>query len=79
MVAAARRFRARIWGGGVLGSKELEAALWASGFGGVQSEHPIGSFRAITARRAPAGESAESSIARLAAGDGPALEYSARD
>jgi precorrin-6B methylase 2 len=52
MVAAARRFRARIWGGGVLRSEELEAALWASGFGGVHSEHPIGSFRAITARRA---------------------------
>jgi len=55
MVAAARRFRARIWGGGVLGSEQLEAALWTAGFDGVHSEHPIGSFRAITARRAATG------------------------
>ncbi len=66
MVAAARRFRARIWGGGVIGSEELEAALRAAGFGGVHSEHPIGSFRAITARRAPAGEPPESRVARIA-------------
>ncbi len=48
--AAARRFRARIWGGGVLGAEELEEMLGESGFVGIRSDYPVGSFRAICAR-----------------------------
>ena len=51
LTAAARRFRARVWGGGVVAAEELGAALTAAGFDAVRDEHPIGSFRAICARR----------------------------
>lgn len=50
-VAAARRFRSRIWGGGTMSPDSLTLALTEAGFGEVRSEHPIGSFRMICARR----------------------------
>lgn len=68
LVAAARRFRARVWGGGVVEAEELAESLSAAGFGEVRCEHPIGSFRAISARR-PADErdptAADDSVAEL--------------
>ncbi len=51
VAAAARRFRARVWGGGVIGRGELTAILGESGFGAIRSDYPIGCFRAICARR----------------------------
>jgi hypothetical protein len=52
LAAAARRFRARIWGGGVIDHGELTAILGESGFGAIRSDYPVGSFRAICACRA---------------------------
>lgn len=53
IVAAARRFRARVWGGGVVSADALRAELAEAGFDSNEVDHPIGSFRAICARRAP--------------------------
>lgn len=57
LTAAARRFRARVWGGGAIDSGQLPAALTDAGFEAVRDEHPIGSFRAVCAQRptAPVG------------------------
>ncbi len=48
--AAARSFRARVWGGGVVGAEEIAAMLERSGFGSIQGDYPVGSFRATCAR-----------------------------
>lgn len=53
LVAAARRFRARVWGGGVIDPETLEADLAEAGFEAVRADHPVASFRAICARRPP--------------------------
>lgn len=55
MIAAARRFRARVWGGGSMAPERLRTLLAEAGLGPTEVEHPIGSFRAICARRPPAG------------------------
>lgn len=52
LATAARRFRARVWGGGVIERDELAAILGESGFGAIRSDYPVGCFRAICARRA---------------------------
>lgn len=54
MVSAARRFRARVWGGGVVAPERLRTDLVEAGFAPAEVDHPIGSFRAICARRTPA-------------------------
>jgi SAM-dependent methyltransferase len=51
LTAAARRFRARVWGGGVTSPQELGRALDAAGFEAARAGGPIGSFRAVCARR----------------------------
>jgi precorrin-6B methylase 2 len=56
LVAAARRFRARVWGGGVIEPPALESALAEAGFDAVRADYPVASFRAICARR-PLGRS----------------------
>ncbi len=59
---AARRFRARIWGGGVVGPDELGSMLAASGFEAIRGDYPIGSFRAICARSPLRSELAEGEL-----------------
>lgn len=51
LTAAARRFRARVWGGGATSPEELGQALQAAGFEAARASGPIGSFRAVCARR----------------------------
>ena len=62
LAAAARRFRARVWGGVVIERDELTAILAESGFGAIRSDYPVGSYRAICARRAD-------DVARILPGD----------
>lgn len=50
-LGAARRFRARIWGGGTIDASSLGSRLERIGFEGVRTDYPIGSFRAICAAR----------------------------
>ncbi|HKJ36181.1 MAG TPA: class I SAM-dependent methyltransferase [Solirubrobacterales bacterium] len=60
LVAAARRFRARVWGGGVIETAELKSALAGAGFDAARTDHPVASFRAICARRPLSGSTVES-------------------
>lgn len=52
LAAAARRFRAQVWGGGVIEHDELIAIMAESGFGAIRGDYPVGSFRAICGQRA---------------------------
>jgi SAM-dependent methyltransferase len=46
---AAHRFRAGVWGGGVIEAPELSALLAAAGFASIRSDYPVGAFRAVCA------------------------------
>jgi SAM-dependent methyltransferase len=67
LTAAARRFRARVWGGGATSPEELGPALGAAGFEAVRASGPIGSFRAVCARRPVLGAQQSVHGPRLAA------------
>ena len=66
MVAAARRFRARIWVAGLIGWEELEECSSGRPVSAGCTRAPDRVVPAITARRAPAGEPPESRVARIA-------------
>lgn len=51
LTVAARRFRARVWGGGSTSPEDLGRALEAAGFETARASGPVGSFRAVCARR----------------------------
>ncbi len=51
LVAAARRVRARLWGGGAASREELLANLEGSGFEVVRAHPPVGAYRMYAARR----------------------------
>jgi SAM-dependent methyltransferase len=51
LVAAARRVRARLWGGGAVESSDLLAQLEGSGYESVTAHPPVGAYRMIAARR----------------------------
>lgn len=73
LVDAARRFRARIWGGGAITAERIGAELQQLGFATAASNHKIGSFRAVCARRpAPSDGPGDDLIA--ASGEVPAYE-----
>ena len=66
VVAAARRFRARIWGGGSVEPQAMRDSLTKAGFAGAGVGHPIGSFRAIWAQRPAVGAAGdETGLAEL--------------
>lgn len=67
LTAAARRFRARVWGGGATSVKELGRALEEAGFEAARASGPIGSFRAVCARRPAIGAGQGARDRRLAA------------
>lgn len=51
LVAASRRVRARLWGGGAVDEEELLAKLGASGFDNARAHPPVGAYRMYAARR----------------------------
>jgi SAM-dependent methyltransferase len=51
LVAASRRVRARLWGGGVVGSGDLLAQLEDVGYESVSAHPPVGAYRMYAARR----------------------------
>lgn len=51
LLAAARRFRAGVWGGRAISAERLAAKLRDSGYGEVRSDPPVGAFRCVNARR----------------------------
>lgn len=57
LIAAARRFRAGVWGGRAAPSGQLTEKLLAAGFEEVRPDPPVGSFRCTNARR-PLGDAA---------------------
>ena len=52
--AAAMRVRARLWGGGAVSSGELVERLEGAGFVAARANPPVGGYRMVAARRAPA-------------------------
>lgn len=58
LLRSSRRFRARIWGGGLVESDGLREELGLAGFEGVRMEGHLDSFRAFCACRPLAGSSA---------------------
>jgi predicted O-methyltransferase YrrM len=52
LTSAARRFRARVWGGGAPDPAEVAAELQLGGFGPPRLDPPVGSFQTICARAA---------------------------
>lgn len=53
LAAAARRFRARLWGGGAIPPQDLLARLRTEGFLSAHMHPPVGAYRMFAARRAP--------------------------
>lgn len=53
VAAAARRVRARLWGGGAAPAGELLGQLRDSGFVGAHAHPPVGAYRMFAARRSP--------------------------
>jgi SAM-dependent methyltransferase len=53
LVAASRRVRARLWGGGAIEADELLGVLRESGFEDAQGHPPVGAYRMYAARRPP--------------------------
>ena len=51
LVAASRRVRARLWGGGAASREELLASLENSGFEGAHAHPPVGAYNMFAARR----------------------------
>ena len=51
LVAASRRVRARLWGGGAATREELLASLGRSGFEGAHAHPPVGAYSMYAARR----------------------------
>lgn len=51
LAAAARRFRARVWGGGTVTSVELLARLREAGLADAHTHPPVGAYRMYAARR----------------------------
>lgn len=51
LVAASRRVRARLWGGGAASREELLASLERNGFEGVHAHPPVGAYGMYAARR----------------------------
>lgn len=67
VVAASRRIRARLWGGGAIGSAELSASLAAAGYEAVSAHPPVGAYRMFAARRGLAGVTDDDAAARALA------------
>ena len=63
LVAASRRVRARLWGGGAVDPERLLMQLEASGFTQAQAHPPVGAYRMFVGQRAAVG--AEESTAFL--------------
>ncbi len=53
LIAASRRVRARLWGGGAVAPEELLAGLRSAGFEDADVHPPVGAYRMYVARRAP--------------------------
>lgn len=53
LVAASRRVRARLWGGGAVDPNALLAQVEAAGFGDVQAHPPVGAYRMFAGQRPP--------------------------
>lgn len=53
LVAAARRVRARLWGGGAMPCAELLGRVREVGFAEAHAHPPVGAYRMYAARRAP--------------------------
>lgn len=51
LVAASRRVRARLWGGGAVSSERLVRRLTAAGFEYAHAHPPVGDYRMLAARR----------------------------
>jgi len=50
LALAARRVRARLWGGGLIGTAEMTTLLTGAGFDSVRAGAPIGAYRTFAAR-----------------------------
>jgi ubiquinone/menaquinone biosynthesis C-methylase UbiE len=50
LALAARRVRARLWGGGLIEAEEMTTMLNAAGFGSVRAGAPVGAYRTFAAR-----------------------------
>lgn len=53
LVAASRRVRARLWGGGAIAEPDLLAHLRGAGFTCAHAHPPVGDYRMFAAQRAP--------------------------
>ena len=62
LVAASRRVRARLWGGGAVHPEQVLPRLEAAGFECAEAHPPVGDYRMLTARR-PSVAGAGSSVA----------------
>jgi SAM-dependent methyltransferase len=50
LALAARRVRARLWGGGLIGTAEMTTLLTGAGFASVRAGAPVGAYRTFAAR-----------------------------
>ena len=71
---AARRFRAGVWGGGVIEAPELSQLLAVAGFASIRADYPVGAFRAVCAMRAGPNDDEPAAAGILPADDEPERE-----
>lgn len=64
LVAASRRVRARLWGGGAIDPDALTGRLGRAGFENAQAHPPVGAYRMYAARRPPSVAPAEAVLGR---------------
>lgn len=67
LVAASRRVRARLWGGGTVDPAELVAQMEAAGYEEASAHPPVGAYRMFAARRSGSGFAPERVEAHSAA------------
>ena len=67
VTSSARRFRAGVWGGGVIAIGSLVERLERLGFDEVRIDPPVGAFRNVNARRSLAPRPLESEVSPFAA------------